>query len=229
MCTVFAWWDISWWVAVLFAIGAIVSVACGFFFWLPKTRSHPITERQELVWGGWTDFVSSVLWTIGGLLMVVEAFNANEEACFGWALEQAVYPASAYTSEEQAVTAQSAGDDSNRMSYKPAPDSCNHHHRVGLCRARQDLPQPSAARKWEWWPSWDELRTRYFHELGFWGNFLMGLGCVIAQISATLALPAIYVHLSHGVVLGVFWGTFLIGSAIFIVASWLLVLETQQK
>jgi len=188
-----------------------------------------VSERQELVWGGWTDFVSSLLWTVGGLLMLVEALNANEDACFGWALEQTIDPVPETSLTEKSAPAQSAGDDKYHMQYKPAPETCNHHHHVGLFTARENLPRPSPGRKYEWWPSWTEMRTQFLYDLGFWGNMLMALGCIIAQVSATLALPAIYVHLSHRVVLGVFWGTFLIGSVIFIVASWLLVLETQQK
>ena len=43
----------------------------------------------------------------------------------------------------------------------------------------KDMQMDRDARKWTWWPTWYELRTHYFKELGF-------LACLSQMIGATV-------------------------------------------
>ena len=82
-------------------------------------------------------------------------------------------------------------------------------------------------RKWQWWPSWYELRTHYFHELGFLGSFAEFVGATVFWINTILSLPGVYSHLSQGVLWGLYWLTYLVGGVLFILSSALYMLETQ--
>ena len=99
-----------------------------------------------------TAFVGATLFQIGAVLVVIEATNENQAGCFGWELERAL-------SEKK-----SSG-------YRPKREACTHHHHNRKSFVSNDADDrstpPNGARRWEWWPTWNELRNHYFHELGF--------------------------------------------------------------
>ncbi|RMZ90202.1 hypothetical protein DV736_g2559, partial [Chaetothyriales sp. CBS 134916] len=91
-------------------------------------------------------------------------------------------------------------------------------------------PKYRFRRGWQWFPSWQDLRTHYFHELGFLAGAAQLFGATIFGISGFTALPGIQNHLtSHGALNGAYWIPQVIGGSSFIVSSILYMLETQQK
>lgn len=144
---------------------------------------------------------------------MLEAVNENRTDCFGWALEQVV-------------------DDGLKVA-KGHPE-CTHHHRYrrslfgrgprpvngGTKRAgaKGDLEasdegtevegegsDPRNKRPWSWWPSWYELRTHYFRELGFLACFSQMIGATIFWISGIVGVPSILGGLSTPVENGIYW------------------------
>ena len=223
MCTVYAWWDVSWWIAVLFSVGSAIFVACGFFYWLPLAAPSTEFKEEGTIAGGVTAFIGATLFTIGGVLLIAEATNENQTGCFGWAVEHAIGRA-----ESDLENAGSAWAKSSEKSGSVATEHCVHHHATGLHKRQSFHRQhPQANRKWEWWPSWEELRDHYLHEIGFLGSFILSVGAVIFYISGIMALPGIYDNLGQGVLYGVYWLAYLVGGILFTVSSVLYVLETQ--
>lgn len=161
MCTTFAWWDVSWWVAVLFSVGSAIFVASALFYWLPQEA--PWTDFKGAGWaGGVCSAVGATLFQIGAFLLIVEACNENQAGCFGWALEHAFSRDADSSSSNEPKT--SAATDAIA---KPSSGYCDHHHVTGIHkRATVELQHPSAGRQWEWWPTWHELTSHYFHEIG---------------------------------------------------------------
>ena len=54
-----------------------------------------------------------------------------------------------------------------------------------------DRPASKSASTWTWFPSWDELRTHYFKEVGF-------LACLAQMIGATIFVSStLFFHWSH--------------------------------
>ncbi|KAK5092042.1 hypothetical protein LTR70_007909 [Exophiala xenobiotica] len=104
------------------------------------------------------------------------------------------------------------------------PSSCAHHHQRND-KGKGQLLQ----RRWQWWPSWHEIRTHYIHEVGFIANVSLAVGATIFYITGILVLPGIYSHLSQGVLWGVYWLSYLVGSILFVFSGVLLLLETQEK
>lgn len=214
MCTVFPYWDISYLVSVFFAVGCLIFIVCGLFSWLPLVA--PSSEFPgEATAGGVTAFVGATLFQIGAVLLVIEACNENQTGCFGWALKQVAHGSEAANGYVQSV----------RIFAKAAPDSCKHHHRRG--RKKELMTQPQPGRKWEWWPTWHELKTHYIHEMGFVASISLTLGATVFYIAGICALPGIYQNMSIGVARGVYWLSYLLGGVIFIFASVLYMLETQ--
>ena len=82
--------------------------------------------------------------------------------------------------------------------------------------------------EWQWWPGWDGIRT-LSHEIGFVANISLAVGATIFYISGILVLPGVYSHLSQGVLYGVYWLSYLVGSVLFVFSGVLLLLETQEK
>lgn len=216
MCTEFPYWDISYLVAVFFSIGCLVFVVCGLFSWLPLVA--PGSEFPgESIAGGVTAFVGATLFQVGAVLLVFEACNENQTGCFGWALHRLV------SNNGESFNGDS---ESARLLATPAPDNCRHHHQRG--RKKEPLSQPSQPeRKWEWWPSWDELKTHYIHEIGFVASISMAIGATVFYVCGICSIPGIYDHMSVGAARGVYWLTYLLGGVIFIISSALYMLETQ--
>ena len=213
MCTVFAWWDVSWWIGVLFAVGSAIFIACGLFYFLPVAYPSTTFPGEATTAGGVTAFVGATLFQIGAILLVVEACNENQTGCFGWALEQA------FSHDSEA--------EGNGTKTK-ATALCDHHHAHGVHKSSTvALQHPNAGRRWEWWPTWHELTTHYFHELGFLASFILAVGATIFYVSGILALPGVYNHLPQGVLYGIYWLTYLVGGILFVVSSGLYMLETQ--
>lgn len=212
MLTRYPVWDVSYDVAVIFTLGSVVWVFNGFFVWLP-TQS-PATEFPGEVdyGGGITAFVGATIFEIGSVLLMFEAVNENRTECFGWALEEAI------------------GGAKKRRELRPRPEGCSHHHAEtkSLIKATNGGGDDGAAgRSWAWWPTWEELRTYYFHEIGFLACLSQFLGATIFWIAGLTGLPPIYDALSVPAANGIYWLPQVVGGSGFIVSGWLFMLETQ--
>ncbi|KAK2600130.1 hypothetical protein QQS21_005145 [Conoideocrella luteorostrata] len=82
-------------------------------------------------------------------------------------------------------------------------------------------------RKWQWWPSWHDVRTHYIYEIGFLASFLMSVGATVFYICGILALPGIFDHLSKPALQGAYYFPYLLGGLLFAVSSLFYILETQ--
>ena len=89
MFTYFPYWDVSWWVAVLFTLGSVVWVVNAFVVWLP-VQVASTQYLNETGAGGWTAFVGATIFEICSVLLMFEAVNENRAGCFGWAMEQVI-------------------------------------------------------------------------------------------------------------------------------------------
>ena len=221
MFTTFPWYDVSFLVAFFFSIGCAIFIVCGLFYWLPL--SYPSTEfpHESGTAGGVTAFVGGTLFTIGAVFLMIEATNENQTGCFGWELEQVISEHTHHHDDTEKSCSATAA-------YRPERKVCDHLHSPHtpfLKGAAGTKP----ARKWTWWPTWHELRTHYFREIGFWGSFTEFIGAAIFYINCVLALPGVYPHLSQGVLWGIYWLTYLVGGVLFIVSSALYLLETQNN
>jgi len=112
----------------------------------------------------------------------------------------------------------------HNLFFEADPSSCAHFHQQND-KGKGQLCQ----RKWQWWPSWHEIRTHYIHEAGFVANMSLAVGATIFYIDGIMVLPGIYNHLSQGVLWGVYWLAYLVGSVFFVFSGVILLLETQEK
>ena len=227
MCTTFAWWDVSWWIAVLFSVGSALFIVSAFFYWLPLEAPSTEFPGETLAGGGILSAIGATLFQIGAFLLIVEACNENQAGCFGWALEQA------FSHDDDSTASpenKEASDKATGGVTKPTSGFCDHHHVHGIHkRSKVELQHPGANRKWEWWPTWHELTTHYFHEIGFLASFSEAVGATIFWISGIMALPGIYNNLSQPVLWGVYWLSYLVGGVLFVVSAGFYLLETQQN
>lgn len=213
---------------MLFSVGSAIFVICGFFYWLPLAAPGTEFKHESNIGGGVTAFVGATLFLVGGVLLIVEATNEDQVGCFGWALEQA-FESKSETSDmdtEQSPDPKRAPG-ATTLRYVPQPSQCQHHHNVGLHHAH--LQRPTCGRKWEWVPTWHELTTHYFHEIGFLGSFILSIGAIVFWFSGLLALPGIYDKISTPVLQGTYWLAYIVGGVLFVISSVLYVLETQRN
>lgn len=218
MCTEFPYWDVSYLIAVFFSLGCLLFVISGLFYWLPS--ASPSSEfSTETMAGDILSFVGATLFQIGAILLVFEACNESRTGCFGWALHRAF----------EGDPGASAG----RLIARADIHSCQHHHqrrrRSNLAKHGQAVVQqtPAPERQWTWFPTWRELTSHYFHEIGFLASFIMFIGATIFYVCGICTLPWIYNNMSLGAIEGVYYLTYLIGGVFFIVSSALYMLETQ--
>lgn len=200
-------------IILISATGSIVWCINGFFVWYPLYRPDTEFPGEVDSGGGITACLGATIFEVGAALAMLEAVNENRTDCFGWALEQVV-------------------DDGLKVA-KGHPE-CTHHHRYrrslfgrrsrsvngGTKRggAKGDLEasdegtevdgegsDPRNKRTWSWWPSWYELRTHYFRELGFLACFSQMIGATIFWISGIVGVPSILGGLSTPVENGIYW------------------------
>ncbi|KAJ7201573.1 hypothetical protein GGX14DRAFT_464297 [Mycena pura] len=75
------YWNISWWVAILFTVGSVVWVVNGFIAFLPFVNSG-VAEDDSGV--GWTVWLGATIFEFGALAGLWEALNRADAADFGW-------------------------------------------------------------------------------------------------------------------------------------------------
>ncbi|PMD44161.1 integral membrane protein [Hyaloscypha variabilis F] len=225
MFSTYPYWDVSYLVAVIFTLGSVVWCINAFFVWLPL--QNPSTEFPGEIAdaGGITAFIGATIFEIGSVLLMIEAVNENRADCFGWALEEVL--------EENGLV-------------RLKPDGCTHHHKnkknfVGKGPAVEgkppldvnmvrDQPGSKSASAWTWFPTWHELTTHYFKEVGFLACSSQMIGATVFWISGFTALPPIYNRLTTVTAQnGAYWLPQVIGGTGFIVSGTLFMLETQQK
>lgn len=108
MVTKYPYWDVSYLVALIFALGSVVWVVNSFFVWLPLV--DPSTEFPGEVGkaGGITAFIGATIFEVGSVLLMFEAVNENRSGCFGWALERVL--------------------EGGKVTVRPDKEGCTHHH-----------------------------------------------------------------------------------------------------
>lgn len=206
MFTLFPVWDISWWVGVSFTIGCVIFILDGLLYWLPV--AFPETKfANEDVAGGVLAFVGATLFQIGAILLFFESVNQRAEVHFGKAIKHML-------SRHDTSQSGNNGSGDNAISHSSS-------------RRQPDLGVHPSERTWTWWPTWEELRTHYVYEIGFWASLTMSIGATIFYVSGIMALPWIYNSLSDGAVKGAYLLTYLVGGVFFMVSSCLYTLEVQ--
>lgn len=226
MFTTFPVWDISYDVAIIFTLGSVIWVINAFFVFLPLVLPNTEFEGEELFGGGISAFVGATIFEIGSLLLMAEAVNENRTACFGWALEHALSH-----DEEKESTAD--------LRLRPTDSRCTHHHRnrrnlIGSVKTEGTTPRPGSSlpansKSWIWFPSLHELRTHYFHDLGFLASLTQLFAASIFWIAGFTALPGIYNTMSRPVTIALYWTPQVIGGTGFVLSGALFMLETQTR
>jgi len=235
MFTYYPFWDISWLVAQIFTWGSVIWVVNAFFALLPFTNAETDFPGETLFGGGITAFIGATVFEIGSVFLMLEAVNENRAGCFGWALEQVYDEHFGHAATERGIA-------------RVVPEACSHHHSnkknlVGkapsgaTATAVEKQPDarvsadgtPPGGKSWVWWPSWRELRTHYFHDLGFIACSCQMFGATVFWISGFTALPGIYDNLAPIAVLnGVYWVPQMVGGMFFTLSGALFTIETQK-
>lgn len=183
--------------------------------------AFPTTEFSgESDWGGGlTAFLGATVFEFGSVLLMLEAVNENRTDCFGWAIEESL---------------------DGFLSIHPA-HGCRHSHSQkktfikGLVARHEEEQQhekndsANKERTWSWWPTWYELRTHYFREIGFLACLSQMIGATIFWIAGITSLPPILNNFSLGAEDGAYWAPQVIGGSGFIISSALFMLEVQPR
>ncbi|KAH6859018.1 hypothetical protein BKA58DRAFT_414661 [Alternaria rosae] len=219
MFTYFPVWDISFDVAFVFTLGSVVWLFNAFFVFLPLVQPDSEFANEELYGGGITAFVGVCIFEVGSFLLVAEAVNEGRSGCFGWAVEQILLH------EEE-------GD--VRVELRPSKSHCTHHHNKRNAVGTRQIAEPKPnlepqERSWVWWPSNEELRTHYIHNLGFIASVSQLLGATIFWVAGLTALPGIYDQMSQTITIILYWTTQVVGGIGFIISGALFMIETQSK
>ncbi|OCT45673.1 integral membrane protein [Cladophialophora carrionii] len=207
MLTCFRYWDISYLVAITFFIASATWILNSFFLWLPLEVPESTFSGEIVVGGGVSAFVGATLFQLGSILLMIEAFNAERVGCFGWQVEKLV--------------SKQGGRDMVRIS--PNLQHCEHHHndKSGIGKGRGN------GQEWQWFPSWNTIRSHCLREIGFLASFAMFCGTTVFWISGFVALPGVIDHMSQGTLNGLYWVPQIVGSIGFTVSGLLYMLETQ--
>lgn len=231
MVTYAPYWDVSYLVAVTFTLGSAIWIINAFFVWLPLADPQTVFPGESLLGGGISAFIGATVFEIGSVLLLLEAVNANQAGCFGWAL---------------ATELEKAEDDASRSltQVRPSMEACQHHHAntrnlVGAGRhihrhhshvaSTGYVTSSTDGKSFRWIPSLSEVRTHYLHELGFLASLIQFIAATVFWIAGFTGLPGIINHMSPGLIDGIFWVPQMVGGAGFVASGLLFTLETQKK
>ena len=82
---------------------------------------------------------------------------------------------------------------------------------------------------WKWWPSTEELRSHYMHDLGFLACLIMFISMSVFCIAGLTSLPAIYNALDTPAKLnGAYWAPQVVGGVGFVLCGAMFMIETQE-
>ncbi|KAF4342060.1 integral membrane protein [Fusarium beomiforme] len=201
-------WDVSYDVAVVFTIGSVIWVVNGYYSFLPVL--YPSMKVSN--WGGGlTAFIGATVFEFGSILLMLEAVNENRSDCFGWAVEESL-------------------DGILHLSHE---HNCKHAHaqKGTFVKGKLESVEKGSRqdRMWSWWPTWYELKTHYFFDIGFLACSSQTIGATVFWISGFTALPPILNNFSTPAENGAYWLPQVIGGTGFIVSSLLFMLEVQPR
>jgi hypothetical protein len=215
-----------------------------FFVWLPLAAPSTEFDNESDLGGGVTAFIGATIFEFGSILLMLEAVNENRADCFGWAVQEAWDGSTSslllhtrhdncqhHHSEKRSWLASSrksgaAGGTRNDVADDDDDDRSEIAGEPGTTTAAAN---ETKRRRWSWWPSWYELSTHYFRDIGFLACFFQWLGATVFWISGFTGLPAIFNALSTPAANGIFWLPQVIGGTGFIVSSFLFMVEVQEK
>ncbi|QIW95021.1 hypothetical protein AMS68_000539 [Peltaster fructicola] len=204
-------WDISWLVAYILAWGSLVWLLDAFFIYMPFLDTRANQPGLILYGGGISAFVATTLFEIGSALLLIEAFNADQSGCFGWAVDRVL-----------------AEDDEGGKTIRARPDenACNHHHsdKSSLVGSSPE----SYSRSWTWWPTGEQFRRHYVHDIGFMAAAAELAGSTLFWIMGFAALPGIYDHLTPATMVWAYWTSQIIGGLFYVLAGAFMMIETQK-
>jgi len=235
MITVVAWWDVSWWVGVVFTVGSICSITSGVLQWLQVAYPDTRFAADPSTVSGAISFFRGMLFLLGGMLLVVEAVNANQSDCFGWALKESL------NSDNENIELTSPDEEKateNPSGFQPDRRNCTHIHNPDRMKHRimhtktfkvEARPQSGPDQAWKWWPTWQDVRVHYRREIGFNANLILFIGTAIYWVTNLLTLPGVYKNLPQGVLYGLYYPSFLLGAICFLVAAILYLFEVQRQ
>lgn len=188
----------------------------GFFLWYPLYRPSTYFPGEEDTAGGISALVGATIFEVGATLAMLEAVNENRTDCFGWALEQAVEDGFPVVRRE----ARCRHHHPNKRSFfgprrnrdggggagpEKKQKNGNVEREDSGGEEKVDQPQTKGKRRWSWWPSWYELRTHYFRDIGFLGCLIQFLGATIFWIAGIVGMPSILGGMSTPLEDGIYW------------------------
>ncbi|KAJ3508693.1 hypothetical protein NLJ89_g5616 [Agrocybe chaxingu] len=187
------YWNVSWWVAQTFTWGSVVWVVNAFTAFLPFVNSR-VSRSPDIT--GWTAFVGATIFEIGSVLGILEAWNRDDRANFGWGIS--IH----HPSTDNAVL-------NNGQPYKPSGDPFKFDS--------LEEKRVSGDKKWIYFPA----NSKYWREMGFLAAFFQLIGATIFWISGFTAIPQIQSAIEDKTDLfnGVFWTPQVVGGSGFIISS----------
>ncbi|KAE9390303.1 hypothetical protein BT96DRAFT_1024605 [Gymnopus androsaceus JB14] len=199
------YWNVSWWVAMSFTIGSVVWVVNGFYSFLPFVDLSVAKSTSAV---GWTAWVGATIFEVGSVLGMLEAWNREDTANFGWGVRKAL----GHDDPE------AGGNMATSNSSDTIPGSRSESE-------KESKPKPK--RQWIWFST----DAKYWHEMGFLAAFAQFCGASIFWISGFTALPSIQntIMTETGVLDGVFWTPQVIGGSGFVISATFIMLETQKR
>ncbi len=193
----------------------------GFFGFLPVLSPSSAFPGEATWASGLTALVGATVFEFGSVLLMIEAVNENRTDCFGWAIEETADGLRQVVREHHCRHHHS--QKGNLVSLSPTHSS-RHASDDG-----NDGKPDWKSRRWSWWPTWYELRTHYFKEIGFLACLSQFIGATVFWISGFTVLPPILNSFSTAATNGAFWLPQVIGGTGFIVSSTLFMIEVQPR
>ncbi|KAK9793466.1 hypothetical protein WJX73_001390 [Symbiochloris irregularis] len=195
------WHNISWLVAVLFVAGSCLWVLNGWYALFPARHA---TVTRYLV--GWSALLGGTLFELGGFCAFLECINRPSKGPVRFD-----YKVRALTEAEQ-------------TEFRPASKGSG-HYAGPIDGEDKDKDRTYYQNKWRW-------VSTSVSDIGFWGNTITFISATIFWIATMTGVPNELSTESQNYYVVwdiIYWLPQVVGSTGFMLASTLLMLETQHK
>ncbi|KAF2097943.1 hypothetical protein NA57DRAFT_66460 [Rhizodiscina lignyota] len=258
MLTVWSYWDMSWWTAMGYTVGSVLWVINGCFAWIPIAFPNTEFPNEVEYGVGITSFLGVICFQVGATMALLEAVNdgsfhgsamrrlleGREEDQKKMVDEkihsflQHTVPHRRNRDEEEAEKRADrvdpeAGWRTKERRERPGsvypPTKAPAPRRRGALDLGAKEGESSEYLTFRWWPTWRSLRSHHIYEIGFLACFVQFVGATAFIVTGVVALPGILDTLEQWQLNAAYWIPQMVASSMFITASALFTLETQEK
>lgn len=258
MLTTFPYWNMAFWSGWCYSIGSIMFIIDGLFSWVPIAFPETEFSGEEKWAVPLLFFFGACLYQIGGVMAYLEAINDGCFAGSAMKrllkdhqdIEKELLDAKLHVFFGHLIPHHHDDDGNDEEHETPAdPDAGwktltkegstpediynetkeKVERRGGVDEGGEERGQMTGYMKWQWYPTWNALKTYHIYELGYVACTIQLFGVTLYGVTSVVILPGIFDSLAWWQEIAAYWVPQVVASCCFLIASIMFTIMAQDK